>query len=258
MQNAEHTSFCHLKKPTLNLNPRNTNSFIEYVDEHVHIGRPSNVRTIPAESPTAASTPKSWLWVNLKIILDQLYFHQQRTSQSRLRAKDNNLQGGLDIVGEHNICLKLAPCVIREQDVLVATRAQHRHHHVRDQQCQQPIRLVKSISIVFPTNAVGHPSRANRIASFSLVLRGEFVLCLVIGTLANCCFFVGIRASDLDRLLPHRVPRPAQNQEPPEPSTTSSALLELQAQLPETQSSPVMSVRRVLEPLMPSSEKSAW
>jgi hypothetical protein len=102
--------------------------------------------------------------------------------------------------------------------MLVAARA-HRHHQVRDQQ-RQPIRLVKSISVLFPKNAVGHPSRANRIASFSLVLnaaagpwgaweiwifnhtlQGEFVLCLFIGTLANCCFLTGIQASDLDRLL---------------------------------------------------------
>ena len=40
---------------------------VEYVDEHVHIGRLSNVRIIPAESSTAASTPKSWVWVNLKV-----------------------------------------------------------------------------------------------------------------------------------------------------------------------------------------------
>src|ERR1700683_417382 len=53
--------------PPLNLNPLNTNSFVEYVDEHVHIARPSNVRTIPAESSTAASTPKSWVWMNLKV-----------------------------------------------------------------------------------------------------------------------------------------------------------------------------------------------
>jgi hypothetical protein len=88
MQDAERTSFCQLKKPShvsaigvaafkfdfsttmttliifpaLNLNPLNTNSFVEYVDEHVHIERPSNVRTIPAESSTTASTPKSWVW----------------------------------------------------------------------------------------------------------------------------------------------------------------------------------------------------
>ena len=87
---------------------------------------------------------------------------------------------------------------------------------------------------------------------------GGFVLCLVIGTLANRCLFVGIQAPNLDRLLRLHVRRPAQNQGPPEPSTTSSALLELQAQLHETQSSTVKSIRRIFEPLMSSSEKSAY
>lgn len=91
--------------PALNLNPLNTNSFVEYVNEHIHIGRLTNVRIIPAESSTAASTPNSWVWVNVKVscfvngnpsLLDTsqpivLSSTTNVSTQTNSRAKDNNV-----------------------------------------------------------------------------------------------------------------------------------------------------------------------
>ncbi|KIM73097.1 hypothetical protein PILCRDRAFT_732939 [Piloderma croceum F 1598] len=50
-----------------------------------------------------------WYPFHSLIILDQLYFHQQRTSQSRLRAKDNNLEGS--ILSENTTYVSSSPHV---------------------------------------------------------------------------------------------------------------------------------------------------